>query len=285
MICFFAPYCDYFPAHGYRVKRYRSLLLVLTCPLAFSFPLTLHSAESISPDGPEAVGTAPAAGALASACARFDELNTRIRDRRIGRGAARSEISRALSEVRDAYYRAGGRDYPRAEWVFPLAGYDSRAISGGRRHGYIASGYDFFSGNRHGGHPSFDIFIRDRNRDSLDDRSGRPVKVLSMTGGVVVALENAWEPGSRLRGGKYLWIYDPASDLLVYYAHNGDLSVKLGDLIAPGDVLASVGRSGYNAAKRRSPTHLHLTALKAGDGMLPVNVYRELKEARSMAAM
>jgi murein DD-endopeptidase MepM/ murein hydrolase activator NlpD len=107
--------------------------------------------------------------------------------------------------------------------------------------------------------------------------------VRSLTGGVVVALEKEWQPGSGLRGGKYLWIYDPANDLLVYYAHNGELSVKLGDIVRPGDVLGSVGRSGYNAAKRRSPTHLHLTVAKVGsDGqVVPVEVYRELKRAGS----
>jgi murein DD-endopeptidase MepM/ murein hydrolase activator NlpD len=101
-----------------------------------------------------------------------------------------------------------------------------------------------------------------------------------MTGGIVAALEGEWEPGSRLKGGKYIWIYDPTNDLLVYYAHNADLFVTLGDVVRPGDVLATVGRSGWNAAKRRSPTHLHLTVLKMQDGKVePVKVYRELTRA------
>ena len=221
------------------------------------------------------------ANSMTSLCTRFNALNTRIRDNRIDSRSARIELKRILLEVRDEYYRGGGREYSRSAWVFPLAGYDARVIGGGLRHGYSARGYDYFSGNRHGGHPSYDIFIRDRNQDSLDDGSGRPVKVLSMTGGVIVALEQEWQPGSRLRGGKYLWVYDPANDLLVYYAHNSELSVGLGDIVRPGDVLAVVGRSGYNAAKRRSPTHLHLTVLRVQDGrVLPVEVYRELRNAR-----
>lgn len=255
-----------------------STLLVLTCASQ------ILSQPIDNPGFPvKAVPAVDGGGGLAlkAACSRFNELNSLVRDRKIGRPAARSEVARILGEVREAYYAAGVSDCLRADWVFPLAGYDSRAISGGRRHGYIASGYDYFSGNRHGGHPSFDIFIRDRNRDSLDDRSGRPVAVLSMTGGVVVALEREWEQGSRLRGGKYLWVYDPGSDLLVYYAHNESLAVSLGDIVKPGDVLATVGRSGYNAFKRRSPTHLHLTVVKvSGQGkVLPVDVYRELKSA------
>jgi len=217
---------------------------------------------------------------LTSLCRSYNALNTRIRDNRIDGRSASSELKHLLAKVRDEYFRAGGIGYPASAWVFPLAGYDDRAIGGGRRHGYVSGNYDFYKGNRHGGHPSFDIFIHDRNQDSLDDRSGRPVKVLSLTGGVVVALEREWQPDSRLLGGRYLWIYDPVNELLVYYAHNGELSVRLGDIVRPGDVLASVGRSGYNAARRRSPTHLHLTVLRVQDGrVMPLDVYQDLKRA------
>jgi murein DD-endopeptidase MepM/ murein hydrolase activator NlpD len=233
-----------------------------------------------SPDLSELTEQPGAAHQLASVCMNFNALNTRIRDSRIDSRSARDEVTRLLAELRNEYYRVGGIEYPKAAWVFPLSGYDARAIGGGRRHGFSGRGYDFFSGNRHGGHPSYDIFIRDRNQDGRDFRSGQPVKVISMTGGVVVALEGEWEPGSRLKGGKYVWIYDPTNDLLVYYAHNADLFVTLGDVVKPGDVLATVGRSGWNAAKRRSPTHLHLTVLKMQNGKVePVKVYRELTRA------
>ena len=60
-----------------------------------------------------------------------------------------------------------------------------------------------------------------------------------------------------------------------------ELSVKLGEIVRPGDVLGSVGRSGWNAAKNRSPTHLHLTVVRARDGRVgPVDVYQDLKRAR-----
>jgi murein DD-endopeptidase MepM/ murein hydrolase activator NlpD len=211
----------------------------------------------------------------------FNALNTRIRDNKIDRRSARIELKHLLSAVRDEYYRAGGIEYPKSAWTFPLAGYDNRAIGGGRHHGYVSRNYDFYRGNRHGGHPSFDIFIRDRNQDGLDDRSGTSVEVRSLTGGVVVALEREWQPGSRLLGGRYLWVYDPANELLVYYAHNGELSVELGEVVRPGDLLASVGRSGYNAAKGRSPTHLHLTVVQVQAGrVVPLDIYRDLKRAR-----
>ena len=212
-----------------------------------------------------------------SAAVRFNRFNTLLRDGKIGRNQAGTDLNILLGELRGDYYGRAGKDFSRREWVFPLAGYDHRAITGGRNKGYIASGYDYFTGNRHGGHPSFDIFIRDRNQDSNDDRTGQQVNVLSLTGGVVVALEEKWERGSKLKGGMYLWVYDPANNLLVYYAHNSKLFVGLGDIVKPGDVLATVGRSGLNAAKRRSPTHLHLTVLDVKSGRpLPLNVYRDL---------
>lgn len=216
-----------------------------------------------------------------SACYQFNQLNSKIRDGNVKRSVAQSEMVRLLSQVRDEYYRSGGVNYGISDWVFPLSGYDQRAIGRGRQHGFVSRGYDYFRGNRHGAHPSYDIFIHDRNQDSLDDRSGKTVNVLSLTGGIVVAIEKEWEPGSRLLGGKYLWMYDPANELLVYYAHNGTLAVGLGDVVRPGDVVASVGRSGWNAAKRRSPTHLHLTVLRVENGKVtPMKAYQALQRAR-----
>jgi len=217
--------------------------------------------------------------------ARFNTFNNLVRDCKIKPEPALKMMNMLLDEIGQDYYRRGGRDYSRNDWVFPLEGHGVRSITGGRNKGYVASGYKYFSGNRHGGHPSFDIFIRDRNQDCLDDRTARPVRVLSLGGGVVVALEKTWARGSRLRGGKYLWIYDPLNKLLVYYAHNSELLVDLGTIVRPGDVLANVGRSGLNADKRRSPTHLHLTVIGMQSGSpKPVNVYSELVRARQVRA-
>jgi len=199
-------------------------------------------------------------------CEEFSTVNTMVRDGLIGRNEAGDRI-RALVPALAAYYREGGhKEYPRGEWVFPVAGYSPATVGNSKGRDYVAAGYDYFAGNRHGGHPSFDLFIRDRNQDSLDDRSKAPVNVLAMTGGLVVALEKEWDNGSRLRGGKYIWIYDPVGDGLVYYAHNAAVKVALGDIVKPGEVIATVGRSGLNAARKRSPTHLHLTYLQIRDG-------------------
>ena len=102
-----------------------------------------------------------------------------------------------------------------------------------------------------------------------------------MSSGVVVALEKEWDSNSDLRGGKYIWIYDTYSDGLFYYAHNRKVVVNIGDIVKPGDKIAEVGRTGYSAYKKRSPTHLHITYLHINDGKLnPSNLYDDLLNAK-----
>lgn len=255
----------------------RTLLLLFPTLL---LPLVCY-AQEISQLNLGELAESPPCSAICRGATRYNHINTLIRDGKISRQLAQSEVKRLLAEVRDEYYRLVGMDLPAERWVFPLSGYDSRAIGGGRTKGYIGRGYDFFDGNAHGGHPAFDIFIHDRDQDSRDDRTGKEVQVLSLTRGIVVALEREWTPGSPLRGGKYIWVYDPDKDMLIYYAHNAELLVVLGEIVSPGDPLATVGRTGFNAAQRRSPTHLHLSVLKVHDGRpQPVNVYHELVRAR-----
>jgi len=259
-----------------------ALLCIYLCSVIPTVAAEPDLNELVSPPDKSSPSRTPSANTL---CSAFNEFNSLIRDGRISKSVARAELPARLAGIRTEYYRRGGRDYTSTEWVFPLAGYDAGAIDKGGNHGFVPGGYDFFSGNRHGGHPAYDIFIRDRNRDSRDDRSGKPVNVLSMTGGIVVALEKGWQQGSGLRGGKYLWVFDPANDLLIYYAHNEELFVELGTIVRPGDLLATVGRSGFNAAKRRSPTHLHLSVLRLRNGQpVPMPVYRELQRAGSTPA-
>ncbi len=259
----------------HRMKGFRHVIPAVLFCLLLQFS-AVHA--EITPPSREVTHISPL-------CSSFNEFNSMIRDGRISKVTARSELPVKLDGIRAEYYQRGGRNYSSAEWIFPVAGYDFKAIDRGGNHGFIPRGYNFFNGNRHGGHPAYDIFIRDRNQDSRDDRSGKAVSVLSMTGGIVVALEKGWHQGSALRGGKYIWIYDPANELLVYYAHNEELFVELGAIVRPGDLLATIGRSGLNAAKRRSPTHLHFSVLRITDGQpLPVPVYRDLQRTGRIPA-
>jgi len=72
-------------------------------------------------------------------------------------------------------------------------------------------------------------------------------------------------------------IFDPASNALIYYAHNSKVLVEAGDIVKPGDVIAEVGRTGLNAYRKRSPTHLHITYLQFVNNLpVPKNIYSEL---------
>lgn len=212
-----------------------------------------------------------------SPAVEFDSVNTLVRDGNISKQDAIIKIRELIPKLRDYFYNNEGQATGKDNRIFPLQGYDASAIGGVNGSGYAAKGYDYFDGNRHGGHPAHDIFIHDSNRDCLDDYTGKPVNVLSMTGGVVIAAESEWEPGSDLRGGKYIYIYDPASGGIFYYAHNNNIFVKPGDIVNAGDVIAECGRTGLNAFKKRSPTHLHIMYLHIEDGYpKPQNIYDEL---------
>ena len=215
-------------------------------------------------------------------CEDFNTLYLQIRDGTIEQDQAVAKINELIPEVRKYFSDNGGKEYSDAEWVFPLRGYSPSSIGGNNGSGYVTKGYNFFDGNRHGGHPAHDIFIYDSNQDCIDDNTGKPVDVLSMSSGVVVSLEKDWDVNSDLRGGKFIIIYDTFSDALFYYAHNNNVIVNIGDIVSPGDKIGEVGRSGLNAYKKRSPTHLHLMFLQVEDGYpKPKNIYTELTNAKT----
>jgi murein DD-endopeptidase MepM/ murein hydrolase activator NlpD len=215
-------------------------------------------------------------------CADYNALNTKIRDGLISKKDGLKGIQELIPLIKNYYYEHGSRDYQKAAWTFPLQGYGPKAIGGKNGEGYITSGYDFFDGNKHGGHPAHDIFINDRNQDCLDDKTQKSVNVLSVTDGIVVAAATQWDTTSNLRGGKYIYIYQPLTNCFFYYAHNSEILVHLCDIVKPGQVIAKVGRTGLNAFKKRSPTHLHfmqLTLDSLGHPQ-PCNPYKDLLTTR-----
>lgn len=220
--------------------------------------------------------------AATDTCMAYNKLNNKIRDGAISKADALKEMNALMPLLATYYTNRGGQSAIKhlSLWHFPVKGYDSKAIGGKNGNGYLTSGYDFFTGNKHGGHPAHDIFIRDTNQDGLDDKTGKEVQVLSVFDGLVVATETAWKTGSAQRGGNYIWIYDLAQNLLVYYAHNNKVLVRPGDMVKAGMPIATVGRTGTNAAKKRSPTHLHFMTLRLYNGYPePENYYEMLKVA------
>jgi len=215
--------------------------------------------------------------ARASPAEDWNQLYLRIRDGRIERTAARQQIEglhRALASAHGA---------PRSEaCAFPVSADGPTDVGGRRGDGYRPQGYVFYAGNRHQGHPAHDLFIDDRDQDGRRDVSGQEASVLAHRPGVIVGAEGQWAPGSEQRGGNYVWVYSPAQGLYCYYAHLARLAVTLGERVEAGAVLGALGRTGKNAARRASPTHLHFMCLAFDQGrMSPIDPYPELLRCRA----
>ncbi|MEO6694525.1 MAG: M23 family metallopeptidase [Ignavibacteria bacterium] len=214
-------------------------------------------------------------------CEEFNSLYLHIRDGDISKDGAVIRINELIPKINKYFIDNGGAETKDNDWVFPLRGYGNEAIGGTNGSGYITDGYNFFDGNKHGGHPAHDIFIFDRNQDCIDDNTNSPVDVLSMSSGVVVSLTKEWQEGSELRGGKFIIIYDTFSNALFYYAHNNTVDIHIGDIVKAGDKIGEVGRSGLNAHKKRSPTHLHISFFLINEGDIkPDNIYKDLLGAK-----
>ncbi len=208
---------------------------------------------------------------------QFDSVNTLVRDNKIEKAQALKRLQDILPQLQMAYHNFKPNRAPKEKWIFPVEGYSSNAIGGTHGEGYVPNGYDYFDGNKHGGHPAQDVFIYDKNQDCIDDKTGKPVNILSVSAGIVVGLEKAWDSTSLLRGGKYIYIYNPIDNALYYYAHNNEVFVHVGQIIHAGDTIATVGRTGLNAFKQRSPTHLHFMKLALDENWYPkpVNTYQK----------
>ncbi len=211
----------------------------------------------------------------------FNEFNSLVLKGGIKREYAVKQFDSLINTVNHlAFIRSQIDPVIGPNWVFPLQGYNSKAIGGYNGNGYQDKGYHYLDGNKHLAHPAHDIFIRDKNQDCLDDKTNLPVNVLAIENGMVVACTNDWDSKSNLRGGKYIWIYHPSEHFFTYYAHNGTIFVRPYQWVKQGQKIAEVGRTGYNAYKKRSPTHLHFSAFKLVDGLpVPFNPYKQLTKA------
>ncbi|MBD2702866.1 M23 family metallopeptidase [Spirosoma sp. BT702] len=225
-------------------------------------------------------------------CQQFQTLYIQIREQTVTPDSARKQFSGIMHSLQKRF--RSEESYPQDSlqrdslqrtglyFNFPIRGYTSSAIGGTHGEGYIGRGFDLFDYNVRGSHPAQDIFISDRNQDNIDDRNGQPVDILAMSSGLVLAIETAWKPGSEYRGGNWIWVYDPIMHGLFYYAHNSQVDVRPGQWVEAGQKLAEMGRTGFNAYKPRSPTHLHLMYLQIQpDGLpSPINPYSWLLTAK-----
>ncbi len=212
----------------------------------------------------------------------FHFLYQSIRSGEISERVAQDSTFRLLNDIKKYYVENGGTEDSPADWVFPVEGYGINMIGGKNGSDYIPGNYNFYNTSHVHVHPAHDIFINDNDQDKLDDRTHLPVNVRSFTHGVVVSVEYFWDVNSEARGGNYIYIYEPFSRKIYYYAHNELVMVQLGDVVKAGQVISTIGRSGFNAYKKRSPTHLHFSILQfdeAANGT-PLKPFSFLKMAK-----
>ncbi len=214
--------------------------------------------------------------AFASVCDEWNALDKAIRDNKIGRKEAKQKIIELDKRLMEEYSGKTGK----SPFTFPVKGYGRGCAGGTKGSDYKPAGYNFYDGNRHGGHPAHDLFIRDKRLTGLDDGTGKPTEIAAFTDGVVVGVNPAWEYPSSIRGGIYIWIFNPENNRFYYYAHLAKILVTPGDVVKAGDTIALLGRTGKNAWPRRSPTHLHFMCLSFDGGrMTPHNTGPELPDA------
>lgn len=162
-------------------------------------------------------------------------------------------------------------------WAFPIRGFGPDAVGGTHGEGFIARYPRLCFAKTEPGHPAHDIFVPDPDQDCRDEK-GRPFHAVAVEDGVVLVAHLGWKPGDTGKGGNYVVLYLPSRRKVAYYAHLESIAVKAGDRVKRGDTLGVIGRTGWNAYPKRSPTHLHF-ALWDAKAFSPDNPYGLLSDA------
>jgi hypothetical protein len=261
----------------------RSIVL-FSCLAAHALPAAtpvlreaVRPAPARTPQPARQFSNLPAPRTLEQACYLWQSAERCVRDGSLPRRTARKAFRQAAAVILES--RAWPQ--PVTPWAFPLPGYGARDFDA---RSYKPQHFDYYKGTRGGApHPAVDIFVHDRGQRMVDDRTGRPIHAVSAFEGLVLSAQPAWKPGDPWRGGVYCYVMEPASGRIAYYAHLKEVYVKPGQWLRAGEAVGEVGRSGTNALKRRSETHLHFMWMqfKQGD-FWPLNPTRRLVAARTL---
>jgi len=213
------------------------------------------------------------------ACEQWNKLDEKIKTQTIAKDEALALLKKFEKEILEAVQETKFHMISREDWVFPLKHFSKISYRDGGND-YKLKNYDYFQGSNSKGHPAHDIFILDENKDLLDDSTLKPVDVVSMSSGYVVATDTTWEPGSLLRGGKYVKVYDIINRGIFYYSHLSKVTVRPGDMLNAGDKIGEVGRTGRKAILKDGKTHLHIAFLKSVNGYpKPEDIIKDLRAA------
>lgn len=236
--------------------------------IALLSAVTVHSSDAFSQHD-----TSPLVAFM------WSETDKKIVEGKIDKEAAAEEMKSYLKPAARFFMKMGGKNVKREQWVFPLANY---SIISFRDDGndFRLGEYDYFQGSNSKGHPAHDIMILDADKNLLDDSTGQPVDVVSMGSGLVFATDSTWEPGSTLRGGKYVKIYDVTNNGIFYYSHLSKVTVAPGMIVDAGEKIGEVGRTGRKAIFPAGKTHLHVAYLKLLDDYpVPEEIIKDLRRS------
>jgi len=218
-----------------------------------------------------------------SAIDKWDNFEKAVRNQTISKDSAKKVFPSLHAELKN-YAEKYKFDTLITSWAFPVDGYGMDALGkGGFKPdiyygGSTIKGYDFYDGNKHGGHPAYDIFILDKNQDCVDDNSGKPVNIVAPVDLMILSIFKDWIKGSGIRGGNYVWTLDPVENQIFYFAHMDSIFVEGGDFCNKGTPIGTMGRSGKNAWVKRCPTHLHMMILKIeGNELTPLDYLQMLE--------
>lgn len=211
-------------------------------------------------------------------CRQWQDAEHALRDGSLGGREAKRAFESLISTLRQRETPAPRK--LRWQWVFPLPGYGMKNVD---RFSYHATGYRFLAGPKRKGSPGVDLYAYDWKRDGLDDRTGKPIPVVSATDGLVVSTQPYWSAQDSNPEGVYVQVLNQEQGRFFFYTHLSRLKVGLGELVAKGQILGWLGRTGADLQKHRA-THLHFEVHDYAGGLFyPVKPFYALKLAKHLA--
>ncbi|MGH2575098.1 MAG: M23 family metallopeptidase [Ignavibacteria bacterium] len=194
---------------------------------------------------------------------RWDKTDKLIRDRKIDEDSAIDSLRMYVSNAVQHCKILDTEFTKRKDWVFPMSGWTKVSYRNNGRD-YKDKDFDYFQGGEFKGHPAHDIFILDKDSNGVEDSTLRPVEAAAMVTGVIISVHTGWKRGDFLRSGNYVKLFDPESESIFYYSHLDSILVSVGQMVAAGETIGYIGRTGRKAIHGR--THLHIAYYKINDG-------------------
>lgn len=210
---------------------------------------------------------------------RWHKTDQLIRDRNIDEDDAIDSIKLYVKLGKAEFKQYGIAGTKRSDWVFPMSDFTWYSYRADGKD-YKDDRFSYFQGGEFKGHPAHDVFILDKDTNSLEDSTGKHVPAISMVNGIVISTYDSWFRQDYLRSGNYIKLFDPESEAMFYYSHLDSVFVKPGDFVKAGDKIGYIGRTGRKAIYGK--THIHIAYYKIEDGEpIPEDILNDLYRSQS----